>query len=65
MNRVFASASPEYQNTIIPHTTKQYSGFFAQKRHLRQRTGNCRANRGVSVVKNPDHQMLIQGGVMT
>ncbi len=38
-NRVFRGASPEYQNTRIPHEPKRYSGFFAQKRHLQQRTG--------------------------
>jgi hypothetical protein len=45
-NRVFRGTSPEYQNTRIPHKTKRYSGFFVQKRHLRQGTGNfCDARR--------------------
>jgi hypothetical protein len=40
-NRVFRGASPEYQNTRIPHEPKRYSVFFAPKRHLQRRTGDC------------------------
>ncbi len=50
-NRVFRGASPEYQNTRTPeyHTCpKRYSEFFAQKRHLPQRTGNSPVPPGVA-----------------